>query len=99
MTGARHSSEVFAWAAALLGMALALASITSMLISTPEIATKLTRDYGRSFQLTRVLVGVAAWLSLLLVASSLALIGEGVKSVRLQAGEALQWSLLGIGVI
>lgn len=99
MADVQHSSQKFVWSAAVFGMSLAVSSATQMFMSAPGIAAMLGRDTTTSSQFARRIVGVAAWMSLGLVVSSLALIGEGVKLVNSRAGEMLQWSLLGIALL
>ena len=99
MAEVQHSSQKFVWSAAIFGMSLAVSSTTQMFMSAPGVAAMLGRNTRTSSQFARGIVGVAAWMSLGLVVSSLALIGEGMKIVNSRAGEMLQWSLLGIALV
>ena len=86
-----QSAFFFAWSACANGASLILSLLMQMLYTSPHFHTLATSNEHK--RTVRWIVGTVAWVSLLLAASGVALVAEGLKVVERKAGLMLQWLL------
>ncbi|TDL20682.1 hypothetical protein BD410DRAFT_871262 [Rickenella mellea] len=92
-----HSAILFTWAATVYGLALLLALLVQLLLTSPETVLMIQEGPKLRPHLRTTVAG-SAWVSLMLVGAATALVGEGLKVVDRKAGATLEWALLGFGL-
>ncbi|TDL20684.1 hypothetical protein BD410DRAFT_363470 [Rickenella mellea] len=93
----KHSAILFAWSAIAYGLALVLALLVQLMLTSPETVLMI-QEGPQLKRWLRTTVGGFAWIALVLVGAATALIGEGLKVVDRNAGSTLEWGLLAFGL-
>jgi len=88
------SSKFFIWGASLEAASLMLALVLQLVVTDEEV---VSYDRSKSGLVVKY-VGYGSWFALLLIASGLALMGEGLKCILQGAGEMIEWSILVFGL-